>query len=64
LTVLIVLFVIQNYATLTYSVSIRLNLGFLDLESVPLPFFIIAPLLFFSGVLLATLIGLFKRRRL
>jgi lipopolysaccharide assembly protein A len=61
---LIVLFVIQNYSTLTYSVSIRLNLGFLTLESIPLPFFVIAPILFFSGVLLATGIGLVERRRL
>jgi putative membrane protein len=64
LALLIVLFVIQNYSTLTYSVSLRLNLGFLALESIPLPFFVIAPILFFSGVLLATLIGLVERRRL
>jgi lipopolysaccharide assembly protein A len=64
LALLIVLFVIQNYAMLTYNVSLRLNLGFLAFESIPLPFFVIAPVLFFSGVLLATLIGLFERRRL
>jgi putative membrane protein len=64
LALLIVIFVIQNYPTLTNSVSLKLNLGFLSLESIPLPFFVIAPILFFAGVLLATLIGLFERRRL
>ena len=64
LGLLIVLFVIQNYTTLTYSVSIRFNLGFLALESMPLPFFVIAPALFFTGVLLATLLGWFERRSL
>jgi uncharacterized integral membrane protein len=64
LTVLFIIFIVQNYSTLTYSISIRLNLGFLTLESIPLPFFLIAPILFFSGLLLATLIGLVERRRL
>jgi uncharacterized integral membrane protein len=64
LVLLFVVFIVQNYSTLTYSVSLRLNLGFLALESVPLPFFLIAPLVFFAGVLLATLIGLVERRRL
>jgi uncharacterized integral membrane protein len=64
LVLLFVVFVIQNYGTLTYSVSLRLNLGFFSLESVPLPFFLIAPLIFFAGLLLATLIGFFDRRRL
>ena len=64
LAVLFVVFVVQNYSTLTYSVSIRMNLGFLLLESVPLPFFLIVPILFFSGLLLATLIGLVERHRL
>lgn len=64
LAVLFIIFIVQNYSTLTYSVSIRLNLGFLTLESIPLPFFLIAPILFFSGLLLATLIGLVERRRL
>ena len=64
LTVLFIIFIVQNYSILTYSISIRLNLGFLTLESIPLPFFLIAPILFFSGLLLATLIGLVERRRL
>lgn len=64
LGMLFVVFVIQNYPTLTYSISIRMNLGFLTLESVPLPFFVIAPILFFSGLLLATVVGLIERRRL
>ena len=64
LILLIAVFVIQNYSTLTYSVSLRLSLGFLTLESVPLPFFLIIPLIFFAGVLLATLIGFPERHRL
>ena len=64
LVLLFVVFIVQNYSTLTHSVSLRLNLGFLSLESIPLPFFLIAPLIFFTGVLLATLIGLVERRRL
>lgn len=64
LVLLFVVFVVQNYYTLTYSISLRLNLGFFALESVPLPFFVIAPTLFFSGILLATLLGLAERRRL
>ena len=49
LAVLFIIFIVQNYSTLTYSISIRLNLGFLTLESIPLPFFLIAPILFFLG---------------
>jgi len=64
LVLLFVIFVIQNYSTLTYSVSLRLNLGILALESVPLPFFLIAPVIFFTGLLLATVIGWVDRRRL
>jgi uncharacterized integral membrane protein len=64
LGLLIVLFVIQNYSTLTYSVSVRINLGFLSLESMALPFFVIATALFFSGFLLATIVGWFERRSL
>jgi uncharacterized integral membrane protein len=64
LILLFAVFIIQNYGTLTYSVSLRLNLGFLALESIPLPFFLIAPLIFFAGIFLATLIGFPERRRL
>jgi hypothetical protein len=64
LILLIALFIIQNYGTLTYSVSLRLSLGFLTLESIPLPFFLIVPLIFFAGVILATLINFPQRRRL
>lgn len=64
LLLLFVIFVVQNYAILTYNVSLRFNLGFFSLESIPLPFFIIAPFLFFSGLLLATLMGLAERHRL
>lgn len=64
LVLLFVIFVIQNYSTLTNSVSLRLNLGILALESVPLPFFVIVPVIFFAGLLLATVIGWVERRRL
>ena len=64
LVLLFVIFVIQNYSTLTYSVSLRLNLGIMALESVPLPFFLIAPIIFFAGLLLATVMGWVERRRL
>jgi uncharacterized integral membrane protein len=64
LLLLFVVFVIQNYSTLTYSVSLRLNLWLINLESVPLPFFLIVPMIFFAGLLLATLIGWGERRRL
>jgi uncharacterized integral membrane protein len=57
-------FIIQNYSTLTFSPSLRLHLGIVLLESVPLPFYLLALMLFFSGLLLATLIGFFERRRL
>ena len=64
LILLFVIFILQNYSTLTYSVSLRLNLGILALESVPLPFILIAPIIFFAGLLLATVIGWVERRRL
>ena len=49
LVLIFAIFILQNYSTLTYSPSVlRLNLGFVSLESVPLPFFLIAPLFFFS----------------
>ena len=49
LTVLFIIFIVQNYSTLTYSISIRLNLGFLTLESIPLPFFSDRAYPFFLG---------------
>jgi uncharacterized integral membrane protein len=53
-------FVLQNYATLTAGHSLHLNLGLVNLESVPLPFYLIAMLLFLMGFLLAGLLNFFK----
>jgi uncharacterized integral membrane protein len=64
LVLLFAIFILQNYPTLTYSVALRLNLGFLSLVSIPLPLFLIAPLFFFCGLFLATIIGSGERRRL
>ena len=64
LVLLFVIFIIQNYYTLTYSVALRFNLGFVSLVSIPLPLFLVAPLFFFCGLFLATMIGWGERRRL
>jgi hypothetical protein len=64
LVFLFAIFILQNYSTLTYSVALRLNLGFLSLVSIPLPLFLVAPLFFFCGLFLATVIGWGERRRL
>jgi uncharacterized integral membrane protein len=64
LVLLFAIFILQNYSTLTYSVALRLNLGFLSLVSIPLPLFLVAPLFFFCGLFLATMIGWGERRRL
>ncbi len=64
LVFLFVIFIVQNYYTLTYSIALRLNLGFLSLLSVPLPLFLIAPLFFFCGLFLGSVGGWEERRRL
>jgi uncharacterized integral membrane protein len=64
LVLLFAIFILQNYSTLTYSVALRLNLGFLSLVSIPLPLFLVAPLFFFCGLFLATIIGAGERHRL
>ncbi|MEW6184473.1 MAG: LapA family protein [Thermodesulfobacteriota bacterium] len=64
LILLFAVFILQNYTTLTNGLALRLNLGFISLISVPLPLYLIAPILFFSGVFLATVIGWGERRRL
>jgi uncharacterized integral membrane protein len=64
LVLLFAVFILQNYTTLTNSIALRLNLGFISLISVPLPLYLIAPILFFSGVFLTTVIGWGERRRL
>jgi uncharacterized integral membrane protein len=56
------LFLFQNYSTLTSSHSLRLNLGFLLLESVALPFYLIVVLSFFAGLFIAFVIAFFERR--
>ena len=56
------LFLFQNYSTLTSSHSLRLNLGLLLLESVALPFYLIVILSFFAGLFIAFVIAFFERR--
>jgi len=60
LLLIFLVFVLQNYATLTANHSLHLNLGLVNLESVPLPFYLMAMLLFLMGFLLAGLVHLFK----
>ena len=64
LVLIFAIFILQNYSTLTYSVALRLNLGFISFVSVPLPLFLVAPLFFFVGLFLATIFGSAERRRL
>ena len=64
LLLLLLVFVIQNYATLTANHSLHLNLGLVNLESVPLPFYLTAFLLFVMGFLLAGLLYFFKAHNL
>jgi hypothetical protein len=64
LVLIFAIFILQNYYTLTYSVALRLNLGFLSLMSVPLPLFMAVPLFFFFGLFLGTILGWGERRRL
>ena len=64
LLLLLLVFVLQNYATLTSSHSLHINLGLVNLESVPLPFYLTAFLLFVMGFLLAGLLYFFKSHTL
>ena len=64
LVLLFIIFIIQNYYTLTYNVAFRFNLGFVSLVSIPLPLFLVPPLFFFCGLLLATIVGWGERQRL
>jgi uncharacterized integral membrane protein len=64
LLLLLLVFVLQNYATLTANHSLHLNLGIVSLESVPLPFYLTAFLLFFMGFLLAGLLYFFRSLKL
>ncbi len=60
LLLVLLIFVLQNYATLTANHSLHLNLGLVNLESVPLPFYLTAFFLFIMGFLLAGLLYFFK----
>ena len=64
LVLIFAIFILQNYSTLTYSVALRLNLGFVSLVSIPLPLFLAVPLFFFCGLFLGSIIGWGERRRL
>ncbi|RPH83018.1 MAG: DUF1049 domain-containing protein [Desulfobacteraceae bacterium] len=64
LFLLFLVFVLQNYATLTTPHSLHLNLGLVNLESVPLPFYLMAILLFLMGFLLGGLFHFFKTHAL
>ena len=64
LLLLLLIFVFQNYATLTANHSLHLNLGLVNLESVPLPFYLTAFLLLVMGFFLAWLLYLFKAHNL
>jgi uncharacterized integral membrane protein len=64
LFLLFLVFVLQNYATLTAHHSLHLNLGVVNLKSVPLPFYLMAMLLFLMGFLLAGLVCFFKTHAL
>ncbi len=64
LLLLLLVFVVQNYTTLTTNHSLHLNLGLVNLESVPLPFYLTAFLLFMMGFLLAGLLYFFKAHHL
>lgn len=61
--ILFLIFIVQNYPTLTASHSLRLNIFLADLETVPLPFYLIALILFFLGFILATLLRIPRSRR-
>ncbi len=64
LVLIFAIFILQNYSTLTNPVVLKLRLGFVSLYSLPIPVFLIAPLFFFLGLFLATIIGWGTRRRL
>lgn len=64
LVLLFVVFIIQNFQTLTQGISLRFNLGFVSLVSVPIPLFLLAAFLFFGGVVLTTLIHWAEKRPL
>ncbi|MBI5585610.1 MAG: DUF1049 domain-containing protein [Deltaproteobacteria bacterium] len=64
LFILFLLFIVQNYSTLTAPHSLHLNLMLANLETVPLPFYILALTLFFLGFFLALLLSIFPKKKL
>jgi uncharacterized integral membrane protein len=64
LFILFLLFIVQNYVTLTAPHSLRLNLVLAHWETVPLPLYILALLLFFLGFFLALLLSVLPKQRL
>jgi uncharacterized integral membrane protein len=64
LFILFLLFIVQNYSTLTAPHSLHLNLVLANLETVPLPFYILALILFFMGFFLALLLNVIPKKRL
>lgn len=64
LFILFLIFIVQNYSTLTAPHSLHLNLALANLETVPLPFYILALILFFMGFFLALLLGALPKQRL
>ena len=64
LFILFLIFIVQNYTTLTAPHSLHLNLALANLETVPLPFYILALILFFMGFFLALLLGALPKQRL
>lgn len=64
LFILFLLFIVQNYVTLTAPHSLRLNLVLTHWETVPLPLYLLALLLFFLGFFLALLLNVLPKQRL
>jgi len=64
LFILFLIFIVQNYTTLTAPHSLHLNLALANLETVPLPLYILALILFFMGFFLALLLGVLSKQRL
>ena len=61
IVVLAFVFFMENYQTLSTTITIRYNLYFFQVESVPFPVWSIILLSFLFGVVLAGLFGLYER---
>jgi uncharacterized integral membrane protein len=64
LFILFLLFIVQNYITLTAPHSLRLNLVLTHWETVPLPLYLLALILFFMGFFLSLLLSVLPKQRL